>query len=69
MVTKKIVSRLKSSLHVSVDAELKGRIQAVAQRMSIPVSHLTSLSLSRAVRQFEDELALPGSKIMVRSKR
>ena len=51
MVTQKRMGRRKSSMHISVDAGLKVRLQAVADRMNIPVSHLTSLALSRAVRE------------------
>lgn len=58
MVTQNKLSRRKSSMHISVDAGLKDRLQLVAERMNIPVSHLTSLALSRAVRGFEVEVGL-----------
>ncbi len=61
MVTQKRMGRRKSSMHISVDAGLKVRLQAVADRMNIPVSHLTSLALSRAVRGFEVEVGLGNS--------
>lgn len=55
MVTQARVRGRKSSLHISVDAELARRLRLVAEKMSIPVSHLSSLALSRAVLQFEIE--------------
>ena len=58
MVTQTRSARRKSSMHISVDSGLKQRLQLVAERMSIPVSHLTSLALSRAVRGFEVEVGL-----------
>lgn len=61
MVTQKRLGRRKSSMHISVDAGLKARLQGVADRMNIPVSHLTSLALSRAVRGFELEVGLGNS--------
>lgn len=61
MVTQGKSYRRKSSLHISVDAGLKNRLLAVAGRMNIPVSHLTSLALSRAVIGFEAEVGLSNS--------
>jgi len=61
MVTQNKLGRRKSSMHISVDATLKIRLQAVADRMNIPVSHLTSLALSRAVRGFEIEVGMANS--------
>ena len=58
MVTQNKTHRRKSSMHISVDSVLKARLQEVADRMNIPVSHLTSLALSRAVRGFELEVGL-----------
>ncbi|MBN8474960.1 hypothetical protein [Sulfuritalea sp.] len=58
MVTQNKAQRRKSSMHISVDSGLKVRLQKVAERMNIPVSHLTSLALSRAVRGFELEVGL-----------
>lgn len=61
MVTQINGRRRKAGLHISVDAGLKARLQIVAERMNVPVSHLTSLALSRAVRGFEEEIGLlPG---------
>ena len=57
MVTEKRSRSRKSSLHVSVDAELARRLRLLAEKMSIPVSHFASLALSRAVLQFETELS------------
>lgn len=59
MVTQSKETRRKASMHISVDLGLKSRLQRVAERMNIPVSHLTSLALSRAVRGFELEVGLP----------
>lgn len=61
MVTQNKSSRRKASMHISVDLGLKQRLQLVAERMNIPVSHLTSLALSRAVRGFEVEVGLRSS--------
>lgn len=61
MVTDGRIRRRKSSLHVSVDAELARRLRLLADKMSIPVSHFASLALSRAVLQFENELGATGS--------
>lgn len=58
MVTQDKLSRQKSSMHISVDAGLKNRLHVVAGKMNIPVSHLTSLALSRAVRGFEVEVGI-----------
>lgn len=60
MVTQNRSSKRKSSMHISVDAGLKERLHVVAERMNIPISHLTSLALSRAVRGFEIEVGLTG---------
>lgn len=57
MVTSGVSRRRKASLHISVDAGLSQRLRNVAAVMSIPLSHLTSLAISRAVREFEAELA------------
>lgn len=56
MVTQSKSNRRKASMHISVDSGLKSRLERVAQYMSIPVSHFTSLALSRAVRDFEVEV-------------
>jgi post-segregation antitoxin (ccd killing protein) len=58
MVTGTFTRRQKASLHISIDAGLSHRLRRVAAVMSIPLSHLTSLAISRAVRQFESELGL-----------
>jgi len=59
MVTGKSSRRRKASLHISLDADLSRRLRTVAEKMSIPLSHLASLALSRAVRAFESELNIP----------
>ena len=56
MVTQRKSSRRKASMHISVDSGLKLRLERVAEYMNIPVSHFTSLALSRAVREFETEV-------------
>ena len=58
MVTQSNRRRRKASIHISLDAELSKRLRSVAERMSIPVSHLSSLALSRAVSSFERELGI-----------
>lgn len=64
MVTQSKTSGRKSSMHISVDSGLKSRLQRVAERMNIPVSHLTSLALSRAVRGFEVEVGLVSNQFL-----
>lgn len=56
MVTQSRSARKKASMHISVDSGLKSRLERVAEYMNIPVSHFTSLALSRAVRDFEHEV-------------
>lgn len=56
MVTQSRSARRKASMHISVDSGLKSRLERVAEYMNIPVSHFTSLALSRAVREFEVEV-------------
>lgn len=56
MVTQRKSSRRKASMHISVDSGLKSRLERVAEYMNIPVSHFTSLALSRAVLEFENEV-------------
>lgn len=58
MVTETRFRRRKASLHISVDADLSKRLRHVSEKMSIPLSHLTSLAISRAVRAYEIELGL-----------
>jgi hypothetical protein len=58
MVTLLNGRRRKAGLHISVDAGLKVHLQIVAERMNVPVSHLTSLALSRAVISPEGEPGL-----------
>jgi hypothetical protein len=48
----------KASLHISLDADLSRRLRAVSEKMSIPLSHLSSLALGRAVLAFEAELGI-----------
>ncbi len=43
----------KASIHVSVDEKLKQRLQLIAMRLSVPMSHLVSLSLGRVALQYE----------------
>lgn len=50
--------RRKASLHISLDADLSKRLRLVSEKMSIPLSHLSSLALSRAVSAFEAELGI-----------
>lgn len=58
MVTETKFRRRKASLHISVDADLSKRLRHVSEKMSIPLSHLTSLAISRAVRTYETELGI-----------
>lgn len=58
MVTYKSSRRRKASLHISLDADLSKRLRLVSEKMSIPLSHLSSLTLSRAVSAFEAELGI-----------
>lgn len=58
MVTGTSSRRRKASLHISLDAGLSKRLRHVAEVIGIPLSHLTSLAISRAVREFELELHL-----------
>jgi hypothetical protein len=58
MVTHKSSRRRKASLHISLDADLSRRLRMVSEKMSIPLSHLSSLALSRAVSAFEAELGI-----------
>jgi post-segregation antitoxin (ccd killing protein) len=62
MVTEKCFRRRKASLHISVDADLSKRLRYVSEKMSIPLSHLTSLAISRAVRDYESELGITSTK-------
>lgn len=63
MVTEIKSRRRKSSLHISVDADLSQRLRRVSQKMSIPLSHLTSLAISRAVRSYESELGIVSDQV------
>ncbi len=45
----------KATLHVSVDPVLSERLRKVCATMGLPVSHFTSLALSREVARFELE--------------
>lgn len=62
MVTEKCFRRRKASLHISVDADLSKRLRYVSEKMSIPLSHLTSLAISRAVRDYESELGITSTQ-------
>lgn len=52
----------KSSLHVTVDSVMKERLQAVANRMSIPISHFTSMVLADAINQHEQKYGISQEK-------
>jgi hypothetical protein len=43
----------KSSLHVTISPQMKERLFAVTQRMSIPTSHFASMALAKAVDEHE----------------
>ncbi len=43
----------KASLHVSVDEKLKHRLQLIAAHLSVPMSHLVSMSLGKFAMQYE----------------
>lgn len=58
MVAYRSGRRRKASLHISLDADLSARLRQVSEKMSIPLSHLSSLALSRAVAAFEAELGI-----------
>ncbi|GAC1418689.1 MAG: hypothetical protein NVSMB6_20670 [Burkholderiaceae bacterium] len=48
----------KATLHVSIDPTLSERLRRVCEAMGLPISHFTSLALSREVARFEVEFAL-----------
>jgi len=58
MVTFRSGRKRKASLHISLDADLSRRLRLVSEKMSIPLSHLSSLALGRAVLAFEAELGI-----------
>ena len=49
----------KATVHVSIDPALSEKLRRVCQTMGLPISHFTSLALSREVARFEAEFSLP----------
>lgn len=48
----------KSSLHVTVDSAMKARLEVITNRMSIPISHFTSMVLADAINQHEQKYGI-----------
>jgi len=49
----------KATVHVSIDPVLAEKLRRVCQTMGLPISHFTSLALSREVARFEAEFCSP----------
>jgi len=47
----------KATVHVSIDPVLSEKLRQVCQTMGLPLSHFTSLALSREIARFEAEFA------------